>query len=488
LEVEQAVGLGQVADGTDEGLKGLGIEEGDFKGVAGVEGALVEVGVGEGELEGFGSLRDDEGLAEVGEEGIVFAEGDGGVGDLDAATGVPLGEQLVELAVGDAEHGGGFLAGADAGGDRAARADAVADVSEHLEFELARELSHAGGEVGAHQFGGIGEVTAIAGEGGAVAVALEGGGAVDVGDAAVVGGVAADQTREVAEFVENGGEEVVVAIGGGAKGGAEEGFRVHTSEFRVLPRAAVDEPAEAVGVGVEGEGAGGGAAEGVEAGDVGFGELASGEIGDLDIEVKWSCPCEEFCPGGKSALWIRCKTSIRGYQMSKYIPLSIDEMIKRYIEGERSFAGSDIYADSLSGVNLSGTNLCGSRLRGDWSGVNLSQSWLRGADLDADFREANLRESNLIGAILTQTDCTGINLSNAILCGASLGQTLLCGANLSYADLSFTLLEETGLDNANLSGANLQNAVGINVEILQRLGCTLCQTQMPDGSICNAGC
>ncbi len=225
MEVEEAVGLGEGGDGSGEGLQGLGVEEGDLEGVAGVEGALVEVGVGEGELEGFGSLGDDEGLAEVGEEGIVFAEGEVGVGDLDAATGVPLGEQLVELAVGDAEHGGGFLAGADAGGETdAAVGGGIPQVGEHLEFELAGELSHAGGEVGAHQFGGIGEVAAIHCEWGAVAVALEGGGAGDIGDAAVVGGVATDQAREVAEFVEDGGEEVVVAVGSGAKGGAEEGF------------------------------------------------------------------------------------------------------------------------------------------------------------------------------------------------------------------------------------------------------------------------
>jgi hypothetical protein len=47
-----------------------------------------------------------------------------------------------------------------------------------------------------------------------------------------------------------------------------------------------------------GEDAGGGETITVAAGDVGFGELASGEIGDLDVEVKWGCPCEEFCPGG----------------------------------------------------------------------------------------------------------------------------------------------------------------------------------------------
>jgi hypothetical protein len=81
---------------------------------------------------------------------------------LDAATGVPLGEQLVELAVGDADHGGGVLVGADAVGEADAASGGVAEVGEHLEFELAGELSHAGGEVGAHEFGGIVEVTAFA--------------------------------------------------------------------------------------------------------------------------------------------------------------------------------------------------------------------------------------------------------------------------------------------------------------------------------------
>jgi hypothetical protein len=64
--------------------------------------------------------------------------------------------------------------------------------------------------------------------------------------------------------------------------------------FAVVPGGGVDVPAEAVGVGVEVEGTGVGAACGVEACDVGFGELACGEICDLDVEVKWSCPLEEF--------------------------------------------------------------------------------------------------------------------------------------------------------------------------------------------------
>ncbi len=53
---------------------------------------------------------------------------------------------------------------------------------------------------------------------------------------------------------------------------------------------------------VEGEGACGGEAVG-EVGDGGFGELAGGEIGDLDVEVKWGCGLEQLCPGGDCCVW-----------------------------------------------------------------------------------------------------------------------------------------------------------------------------------------
>jgi hypothetical protein len=45
---------------------------------------------------------------------------------------------------------------------RLARWMLLAQIGEHLEFELAGELSHAGGAVGAHEFGGIGKVAAFA--------------------------------------------------------------------------------------------------------------------------------------------------------------------------------------------------------------------------------------------------------------------------------------------------------------------------------------
>jgi hypothetical protein len=120
---------------------------------------------------------------------------------------------------------------AGAAGDPGACAAAVAQVGEHLQFELAGELSHAGGKVGTHQLGRVGEVAAIRGQSDVVAVALEGGGAGDIGDAIVVGGGTADEAHEVAEFVKYCCEEVVVAVGGGAGGGAEEGFSVPNSEF-----------------------------------------------------------------------------------------------------------------------------------------------------------------------------------------------------------------------------------------------------------------
>jgi hypothetical protein len=97
-------------------------------------------------------------------------------------------------------------------------------------------------------------------------------------DVAIVVAVAGDEALEVGGFVEEGGEEVVVVVGeaiwGGAVGSVGEGL----GEFGVVPGGGVDEPAKAVGVGVEGAGVG----------------ATCGEICDLDVEVKWRWPLEEF--------------------------------------------------------------------------------------------------------------------------------------------------------------------------------------------------
>jgi uncharacterized protein YjbI with pentapeptide repeats len=67
--------------------------------------------------------------------------------------------------------------------------------------------------------------------------------------------------------------------------------------------------------------------------------------------------------------------------VTRYIGLSIEDLINRYVQGDRVFAGVRVYAYGLHNVNLKGVNLCGAKLEGDWTGVNLSESWLRGANL-----------------------------------------------------------------------------------------------------------
>jgi hypothetical protein len=104
--------------------------------------------------------------------------------------------------------------------------------------------------------------------------------------------VAGEDALDVGGFVEEGGEEVVVAVGEAIGGGAVGGVGEDWAVFAVVPGGGVDVPAEAVGVGVEGAGVG--AACGIEACDGGFGELACRKIYDLDVEVKWSCSLEEF--------------------------------------------------------------------------------------------------------------------------------------------------------------------------------------------------
>jgi hypothetical protein len=93
-------------------------------------------------------------------------------------------------------------------------------------------------------------VAAVGGEDGVEAVADEDFAAVEGLDMAVVVAVAGDHALEVGGFVQEGGEEVVVAgcntIGGGAVGGVGEGL----GEFAVFPGGGVDEPAETVGVNV----------------------------------------------------------------------------------------------------------------------------------------------------------------------------------------------------------------------------------------------
>ncbi len=90
---------------------------------------------------------------------------------------------------------------------------------------------------------------AVGGEGGGYSTVDEGGDAVDVLDVGIEGGVTADDAVEVSEFVQDGCEQVVFA-GGCACGGTEGGGGEGLVEFGVVVGGGVDEPAEAVAVGV----------------------------------------------------------------------------------------------------------------------------------------------------------------------------------------------------------------------------------------------
>jgi Pentapeptide repeats (8 copies) len=172
------------------------------------------------------------------------------------------------------------------------------------------------------------------------------------------------------------------------------------------------------------------AACGVEVGDVGFEALAGGAIGDLDVEVKWGCPCEEFCPGGDGCV---LETEV----------MRAEELLERYAAGEREFDSLDIGGgEELSGANLSGITLTNSFLneifmdqidlsRANLNGTNFAQSSMAGANL----RGANLSRANLQYVDLRASDLTDAILIDACLMSTTMYEVNLTGANLTNAEV-----------------------------------------------------
>lgn len=115
-------------------------------------------------------------------------------------------------------------------------------------------------------------------------------------------------------------------------------------------------------------------------------------------------------------------------------PMTVDELVGRYVRGERTFMGSFFDCADPSGVKLQNTNLKRVNLafsyliRANLQGVNLQGANLKGANMeDSDLRGANLRDASLQGANLQ-----GANLSSANLQGANLRDTQLHRANLDW--------------------------------------------------------
>lgn len=136
-------------------------------------------------------------------------------------------------------------------------------------------------------------------------------------------------------------------------------------------------------------------------------------------------------------------------------PISAEEFLQRYEEGERDFTGIN-----LAGVDLSGKTLDSnvSLSQANLSHANLANAKLTGVNLiGANLQGANLNLTNLLNADLIEVNLSGANLTKAILYSARLIQANLSLANLSQAKLDSANLTTANLSRANLTQANLPN-------------------------------
>jgi hypothetical protein len=81
--------------------------------------------------------------------------------------------------------------------------------------------------------------------------------------------VAVNDAEGVSHLMQDGGEEVVFTSGWAVGGGLE--VVVYSGEFVIILWGGVDEPADGVGIVIDGDGGGFGGAVGVVAGDGAFG-------------------------------------------------------------------------------------------------------------------------------------------------------------------------------------------------------------------------
>jgi uncharacterized protein YjbI with pentapeptide repeats len=210
--------------------------------------------------------------------------------------------------------------------------------------------------------------------------------------------------------------------------------------------------------------------------DCSFGELAWGEIGDLDFEVKWSCPCEEFCPGRDGCI---LEVEI----------MTAEELLERYAAGERDFSGIkfersiDLEDAQIPGINLSNSTM----VRANLTDTNLSGANLSGANLGSSCLEnTKLKRANLSRTILSNSTLVGADLTGADLTGADLMACGLANINLTNAKVINTWFgDEVGLYGANLTNVDLSQA---NIHLPEGIeepsieGAILNNTILPDGT------
>lgn len=112
------------------------------------------------------------------------------------------------------------------------------------------------------------------------------------------------------------------------------------------------------------------------------------------------------------------------------------ELLRRYGDGERDFAGAKLARVNLRDAVLVGIDLHDADLReADLCGADLSN-----ADLsDAYLGEALLAEAKLCGAKLCRADCREADLADADLTGADVTGARFLDADLRRAKLSQTI-------------------------------------------------
>lgn len=163
--------------------------------------------------------------------------------------------------------------------------------------------------------------------------------------------------------------------------------------------------------------------------------------------------------------------------------ITAEELLARYADGERNFAGIELIQSEgvpldssidlegaiLRDINLRGAylrqaDLCRADLTGaDLFGVSLEGAWLKRAIV----RDANLYSANLHWCSLHEADLRGTNLAQMNATSA-----FFCGANIS------------GFEFAILIKTNFRDAY-IAPNIIWSYGNFVYQTTMPDGTIKN---
>ncbi len=144
--------------------------------------------------------------------------------------------------------------------------------------------------------------------------------------------------------------------------------------------------------------------------------------------------------------------------------MEAEELIKKYVAGERSFSGITLTEVNLSQLDLSEIDLSGANL----SIANLSGTNLTGANLShAKLNVAKLNSAHLSGANLSGADLNVANLIRADLSDAQLVQAALIRAELMRAELSGANLAQTNLNGANLREAKLRQVNLVNANLTE---------------------